>query len=242
MTITAPAGLDQSPGSALPSLRLTRHGPARGGQNPVRQAAGVAIVVALHVGFIYALAAGLGHQAVEIIQAPFQTKIIEEVKPPPPDAPPPPPPKLAQLPPPYIPPPDIQIRQPVAAPTNAITAVVHEKPPEPVPTPVVAPPPPPAPKAEPVRVPAVIDAAHRCQKPEYPAMSQRLGEEGTVVLKFLVGVDGAVVDSRVETSSGHPKLDEAARAALGGCRFKAGTVDGKPEQSWAVLKYNWKIE
>lgn len=242
MTITAPAGFGDNQEAITRSLRPGRDvGPGRRAANPLRQAIGIVIVVALHVGFIYALAMGLGHQADELIQAPFQTKIIEEAKAPPPDAPPPPP-KLAQLPPPYIPPPEVQIRQPVvAAPTNAIAAVVHVKPPEPVPAP-----PPPAPvappKAEPVRVPAIIDAAHRCQKPEYPAMAQRLGEEGTVVLKFLVGIDGAVVDSQVESSSGHPKLDEAARAALGGCRFKAGTVDGRPEQSWAVIKYNWKIQ
>jgi protein TonB len=45
----------------------------------------------------------------------------------------------------------------------------------------------------------------------------------------------------VDSSSGHPRLDEAARAALSLCRFKAGTVDGRPEKSWAKLRYVWKI-
>ncbi len=73
-------------------------------------------------------------------------------------------------------------------------------------------------------------------------MAQRLGEEGTVVLRFLVSVDGNALESQVASSSGHPRLDEAARSALGQCKFKPGTVDGKPEQAWAVIKYNWKIQ
>jgi periplasmic protein TonB len=193
-------------------------------RNPTRQLLGFAIVIAFHVGLIYALAAGLGHQAIAILQGPLQAKIIEEVK-------------LAQLPPPFIPPAEVKIQQAAAATTNAITAVVHEMPPPaPAPAPVVAP------RPEPVRVPPVIDAANRCRKPEYPPMAQRLGEEGTVVLRFLIGVDGTAVDSKIVSSSGHARLDEAARAALSQCKFKPGTVDGKPEQSWAELKYNWKIE
>ncbi|HIJ62363.1 MAG TPA: energy transducer TonB, partial [Rhodospirillaceae bacterium] len=149
-----------------------------------------------------------------------------------PDLPPPPPPALAPPPPPYIPPPEIQIRQPITP--NAITAVTSVKPPEPLPPPVV--------KAEPVRVPPVIDPARACRQPEYPAASKRLEETGAVVLQFLVGIDGAVIESKVETTSGHSRLDEAALGALARCRFKAGTVDGKAEQSWARLRYVWKLE
>lgn len=58
-----------------------------------------------------------------------------------------------------------------------------------------------------------------------------------MVLRFLIDTDGRVVKSEVESSSGYARLDEAARNALGRCQFKPGTVDGKPEQSWASLKY-----
>jgi protein TonB len=90
-------------------------------------------------------------------------------------------------------------------------------------------------------VAAVVDAKS-CAKPEYPAASKRLQETGAVFLNFLVGVDGRVVDSKVETSSGFERLDEAALKALSLCSFKPGTVDGKPEQSWHKLKYVWKLE
>lgn len=93
-----------------------------------------------------------------------------------------------------------------------------------------------------VRVAPIINAAQNCQKPEYPSASRRLEEEGTVQLRFLVGIDGLVIQSQVEKSSGFARLDEAARAGLSKCQFKPGTVDGKPEQSWATMKYTWRLE
>ena len=206
-------------------------------QNPSRQVVGVATVILLHVGIIYALVNGLGHQAIEVIRAPLETKIIEDVKPPPPDVPPPPPPVLKAPPPPYIPPPEIRIQQP--PPPTAIAAVTSTKPTQPFAPParavVEAP-------HEVVRVPPVIDAAKGCHKPEYPAVSRRLQETGTVVLQFLIDVDGSVLESKVESSTGYDRLDEAARATLSQCKFKAGSVDGKPEQSWAKIRYTWKLE
>ena len=61
-------------------------------------------------------------------------------------------------------------------------------------------------------------------------------------LGFLIDADGSVVESRVERSSGFRRLDEAARKGLGLCKFKAATVDGKPERSWARIEYEWKME
>jgi protein TonB len=94
----------------------------------------------------------------------------------------------------------------------------------------------------PVRTPAVINASSSCETPEYPSQSRRLQESGTVQLRFYVGTDGKVIESTVEKSSGYKRLDEAARLALSKCQFKPGTVDGKPEASWANLRYIWKLE
>ena len=63
-----------------------------------------------------------------------------------------------------------------------------------------------------------------------------------VVVKFLINEDGTVIDSRIESSSGHPRLDEAARAALSLCQFRPGSVDGKPDRAWASIRYTWKLE
>ena len=61
-------------------------------------------------------------------------------------------------------------------------------------------------------------------------------------LRFLIGVDGSVLQSEVVKSSGFTRLDEAARNALAKCQFRPGSVDGKPEQSWASIQYTWRLE
>jgi protein TonB len=206
---------------------------ARQQKDPKKQSIGFLVVILLHLGLGYLFVTGLGHSAIEVLKQPLETKLIEEVKPPD-TPPPPPPPKLAPPPPPFIPMPDIQVRTAPSA--NAITQVTTVKAPE-------APPPPPAPvvKAAPVVVPPVVKS-EGCRKPEYPAVSRRMEETGTVVLQLLVGIDGKVTDSKVAQSSGHPRLDEAARSALSLCTFTPGTTDGKPEPGWGTMKYTWKLD
>jgi protein TonB len=193
-------------------------------KEPKSRLAGLAVVVAFHLALIYALVHGLARQIVEVIRQPLETKIIEEIKAPPPDKPPPPPPpKLTTPPPPYIPPPEVQVQVPVVmAPT--ITAVTDVKPPP-----------------EPVRTAPVVDAS-TCDKPAYPPASLRSNETGTVRLRFLIDVDGKVMDSKIERTSGSRRLDEAARAGLSLCKFRPATLNGRPEQTWGRIDYVWKIE
>lgn len=217
-------------------------------QAPAKKFTGFAAVVLLHVFIVYALATGLARKVVEVIKQPIETKIIDEIKPPPPPPPDkplaPPPPKLAAPPPPFIPPPEIQVQQPPPQ-QNTIAAVTSVKPDNPVLPPPqkveAAPAPVAAPAAPAVHVPPVIDS-RACDKPKYPRVSELAEETGTVYLQFLVGVDGRVIESKVEKSSGFKNLDSAARSALSLCKFKPGTSDGKPEQSWAKLQYVWKLE
>ena len=82
---------------------------------------GLVVVVVFHVVLGYALVEGLARRIVEVVRAPLETKIVEEVKPAPPEKPPPPTPKLSTPLLPYIPPPEVQVQMPVWAP--AITAV-----------------------------------------------------------------------------------------------------------------------
>ncbi|HTN28621.1 MAG TPA: energy transducer TonB [Burkholderiales bacterium] len=204
-----------------------------------RRFTGLAVVVVLHVVLGYALVEGLARKIVEVVRQPLETKIVEEVKPPPPEKPPPPPPKLSTPPPPYIPPPEVQVQVPVQAPT--ITAVTPVKPAEPVPPPAVPAPAAPEQPRTPVKTAAVVDA-RACEKPPYPAAALRANETGVVQLSFLIDVDGKVLESSITRSSGSRRLDEAARQGLSLCKFKPGTVDGKPERSRARIEYEWKIE
>ncbi|NDC10004.1 MAG: energy transducer TonB [Oxalobacteraceae bacterium] len=65
------------------------------------------------------------------------------------------------------------------------------------------------------------------RKPEYPKMSLRLSEQGTVVLTVMVKSDGSAGDVEVKSSSGFPRLDRAAADAVKTWRFNPATVDGK---------------
>jgi protein TonB len=202
-------------------------------RTPRKHVVGLTVVVVLHGLLFWAINSGLARKFVKVIKGPVEAVLLEETKPDIPPPPPPPPPKNLPPPPPaYVPPVEIAVAAPT--PVNAIAAVSN--------TPQPVAPPSPLPVASgPVSTAAVISASS-CEKPEYPSASKRLEEEGTVTLKFLVGADGKVLESAVEKSSGFRRLDEAARAGLSKCQFRPGTVDGKPQQSWASMKYTWRLE
>lgn len=197
---------------------------------------GLAVIGLFHAAIVYALAHGLGTQMVDIIKAPLEAKVVAElIKPPePPKVEQPPPPKVVKRPPPaYVPPPKVMAAEP---PPAAIAAISETPPPPapPVPVPMTAEPP--------AKIVAKLDTTQRCPPPQYPAASRRAEESGAVVLKFLIDTDGKVLDSQIDTSSGFPRLDDAARTALAACQFKPGTVDGIPERSWARIRYVWKLQ
>ncbi len=89
-------------------------------------------------------------------------------------------------------------------------------------------------------VPASFDAKN-C-KAEYPKASLMNEEQGTVSMSFLVKPDGSVADSKLEKSSGFKNLDKAAIKALSACKFKPGTKDGAPAETWTKVDYAWKLD
>jgi len=80
------------------------------------------------------------------------------------------------------------------------------------------------------------------QKPVWPEAAKREGRQGAVVLAFQVDADNTVLDAQVKGSSGHPDLDEAARAGLAKCKFKAATQNGDPVRDWAQVTYRWTLD
>ena len=195
-------------------------------RDPRRHLISIALVVLLHALLLWALLSGLAREVVQVTQDTVEALLIADA----PAASPPPTPPAPKTPPP--PTPKVAPTLPAAAPTpQSISAPA-------------APPTPAAPVATsaPVRVGASVAPGGSCPKPQYPAASRRLEEEGTVALRFLIGADGSVLQSEVVKSSGFARLDEAARNALSKCQFRPGTVDGKPEQSWANIQYQWRLE
>jgi protein TonB len=220
---------------------------AQAQRNPGKHVTGIGIVIVLHVLLGWALASGLARKVVEVIKAPIETKIIEEVKPPPPpETPPPPPPKMVLPPPSFVPPPEVQIANPPPAP--AIT-VQTTTPPPPAPV-TIAPPPGPVVAAAPAPAarPAVIDVT-KCERPTYPASALRAEANGTTTIRFAIDATGHVDPSKtvIERPSGasreHKLLDRTAIEALSKCPFRPGTDDaGRPVGAYATVHYDWKID
>lgn len=190
-------------------------------------------IVMLHVMGGYIINSGLGVKAVHAVFQPIETSLIEEIQEEE-DKPPPPPPKIEAAPPPFVPPPDIVIDLPVErTQTTAITATTQK--------PVAKPPPPPPPKV--VRTPPRPNPRRPLTEPDYPPQSKRLGEEGATILRLYILEDGRVGDVQIGTSSGFPRLDEAAvKHAKRSWRFLPATEGGKPVATWYDFRVVWRIE
>lgn len=174
----------------------------------------IIVVGVLHVLVGYALVSGLARKVVEVIKAPIETKIIEEVRKPPPDTPPPPPPKLATPPPPFIPPPEINIQTPIQQ-AQTITTVTTTKPP-PGPPPKAAPP-------APTQAPAVrknVKPVGDIVRPVFPRQAIRDGvQSGTVVAHLVIRPDGSVSEVRIISAKPPRIFDREVQRALSQWRF-----------------------
>ena len=191
------------------------------------------VVLVLHGILLWLIQSGLARQAITLTQESVEALLLTDAAPPPPPVAAPKTPAAKTPLPPVIP--------TTTAATHVITtptapAVSNTSPTAPTQN---AAPPAPSPS---IRTGAAIQPGASCAKPDYPSASRRLEEEGTVSLKFLIGSDGRVLQAEIEKTSGFPRLDEAARNALSKCQFRPGTVDGKAEQSWASIKYTWRLE
>jgi protein TonB len=211
-------------------------------KEPGKNFTGIAIVIVLHVIVAWGIVNGLGKRMITKMTEAVETKIIEDVKPPPPPdtPPPPPPPEMKAPPPPFIPPVEVQVQQPPPQ-QNTIANSSNVAPKS---TDLARPQAPAAPATAakgPSRTAAVADF-NTCAKPEWPKASLRNEETGTVTLSFLIAEDGRVADSKIVKSSGFRDLDKAAQVGISKCRFKPGTVEGKPEQAWMQMQYVWTLE
>ncbi|HEX3099177.1 MAG TPA: energy transducer TonB [Usitatibacter sp.] len=172
-----------------------------------RHAPSILAVIVLHIVIGWALVNGLARRVIEVMKAPIETKIIEEIKKPPPDVPPPPPPKLAAPPPPFIPPPEINIEIPKVTPPPTITTVTTTPPP-PGPPPVARPTPVAPPQAA---VRKEYKASYRVE-PTFPRDAIRRGINGRVVAWVHVAPAGNVTNVEIRSSTNRIFDREVIRA------------------------------
>lgn len=88
-------------------------------------------------------------------------------------------------------------------------------------------------------VPASFDSKN-CRA-DYPKVSLMNEEQGVTAMQFLVAADGHVVESKLDKTSGFKALDRAALTAISACKFKPGSKDGKPDQTWTKVEYKWSL-
>jgi protein TonB len=114
----------------------------------------------------------------------------------------------------------------------------------------VAVPPPPAPSPQALSTPDPLPATQPVfnadyldnPAPAYPAMSRRLGEQGRVLLRVLVNVRGTSDEVQVHTSSGHTRLDEAARDTVHRWRFVPAKRGTEPVSAWVLIPISFRLE
>ncbi len=79
-------------------------------------------------------------------------------------------------------------------------------------------------------------------KAAYPPMSKRLNEQGRVVVRVLIGVDGNAKQVEIRQSSGFDRLDQAALATAQSWRYVPGKRGGVPEAMWFNVPINFVLE
>ena len=79
-------------------------------------------------------------------------------------------------------------------------------------------------------------------RPSYPASARRLGIQGITMLRVHVLVDGRVGDVVVETSAGHPDLDQAAAAAVRQWRFEPARHGNDAVAMWVLLPVDFRLK
>ena len=206
-------------------------------RNPGKHLIGVSVVVVLHLLLAWALVTGLARTVIEVIKAPIETKIIEEIKPPPP----PPPENLP-------PPPEDRAAAAVLRAAARGAGDIHRprrrrrSPPRQVAAaaragdasrrrrPWSRRPRPPRQRhrlllRRAARTAPKLDF-NACAKPEYNAAARRADAQGTVVVVYTMDTTGTISDARVEKSSGssreHKMLDRMTLAGRAGLQGHAG--------------------
>lgn len=103
---------------------------------------------------------------------------------------------------------------------------------------------PPAPPAPPkIELPSTRADYLNNPKPEIPAVSRRLGEQGQVTLRVFIDTQGQPAQVEVLQSSGYSRLDEVARSTvLRSWRFVPGKRNGTPEAMWVSVPINFVLK
>lgn len=203
-------------------------------------------VILLHVAVLWALQTGLMRRAVEIIvPGEILSEFISPPAPPAPQPQTPAPQPVKQEVKPVVKPtptPPLPAPTPEPAPMVAPAAPAPAQPAIEASTVAATPAAPQAPAPTRIELPSSDAAYLNNPKPSYPALSRRLGEQGKVVVRVLIGVDGTAQQAEIRTSSGYDRLDQAALATVRSWRYVPGKRNGTAEAMWFNVPINFVLE
>ncbi len=200
----------------------------------------IGTILAVHAALLFAL---VSLDVIDIMPpkpAPLVVDLVNLAPPPPPPPAAAPDPEVAQVKPPepvvVAPPPVVQLAAP---PPPAIATVAAPPPPQAA---IVAPAPArPAFGATPVSVDLSANLLI-AKPPRYPTECRRKREEGIVLLRLLLGTDGAVSDIAVARSSGFERLDKAALEAVRRWRWSPTMQAGQAVQVRGVVEIPFQLQ
>jgi protein TonB len=78
--------------------------------------------------------------------------------------------------------------------------------------------------------------------PAYPRISKRMGEQGTVIVRVFIGLQGTAEQAEIRTSSGYDRLDKAALDTVQRWRYVPGKRHGTPEAMWFNVPVRFVLE
>lgn len=123
--------------------------------------------------------------------------------------------------------------QTLAPPPPPISVTTAPPPVKPV---VQAPPP-----SGPVTVGNLDERLIDYQLPKFPRESRIKKEQGTLVVRLLIGTDGHVVEATIAESCGFTRLDQAFLQAVKKWRWRPLMRDGQPVEMRATMPFTWAL-
>jgi periplasmic protein TonB len=230
----------------MPTTQFTLRSSFSGGGDAPRDRgaryAGIAGAIVFHLVLIIALLQYTPVRRSLARMAPIMVSVIT-------------PPKLEPLPPPPKPP---MVRK--TAPKEAAPPIekVVETPPVPSETTAISPitlpaaTPPPAqpigeavvaPQPPPPVIPPRFNADYlQNPAPAYPALARRMHEQGKVLVRVLVSVEGAPERVELKTSSGSPRLDQSALDTIKNWKFVPARQGDQKVAAWVLVPITFTLE
>ena len=206
----------------------------------------LSVIVLAHLGALALLVHAVRHPPPHAVTAPlFVHFVTPSIPTPTPPTPPLAAPRVSVPDPVPIAPPLLEVASPTTpmiapASSTAQPSVAPSTPSTPsaaaAPTALTPTPPPP------IRPPDYSAAYLDNPAPTYPAVSRRLGETGVVHLRVQVSAEGHATEVLVHRSSGYPRLDQAALAAVRAWRFVPAQQAGQAIAAWVIVPLNFRLD